>query len=232
MCRSVSVYILFKINRMENEMENKDTLADRISTPIENLFFSIGDMYFKKGIGYVKVLAIVGSVLPIFLGIFGDHVGVFALMISFVLILLAMKRVDAMSGAKKTRSYRYMWGSFVSLVILGIVYLSSLANLLDSSYYSLGSILSEYFFQVAIAIVMALISTIYFYKSYAEVSKATNINLFKIAAILMILGTFISSFSSLLSSILIIVSSVFIIIAWISVRKIGLYEVDKLMKEE
>jgi uncharacterized membrane protein len=200
-------------------MNDNETLADKISNPIEKFSSTIINTYSEKGIGYIKLLAIIGSVLPILLALIDGTVGIFVLLISFILIALAMKKVDQISTT--TKSYKYMVMSLVAYIVFSLVYLFSLATVMGSWGYSIGSLFSHYFIQTIIAIIMSIASTYFYYKSYMELSKATNVNIFKIAAIMMIFSIFISVLSEALSSFLIFISTIFIIIGWYSVKSIG-----------
>ena len=210
-------------------MSENNILADKISNSVENLSSSLLETYSNKGIGYIKLLAITGSTLPIILAFTDGKVGLFAMVLSFILILLAMKRIDSISTY--TKSYKYMIISFITYIIFSSVYIYSLANFVSGWNFSFAALFSHYFIQTIIVVIMSLFSTYYFYKSYVEVSKATSLNIFKIAAIIMIVSMFTGIISDTLSSLLILVSTVFIIIGWTSVKTINTTE-ETIQDEE
>jgi len=200
-------------------MKEKDTLADKISNTTEELSTSLVKTYSEKGIGYIKLLAIIGTALPIFLALVGDEVGTFVLILSFILVLLAMKRVDQITTS--TKSFKYMTISFIAFIIFSSVYLFSLAAFVSGWNYSTSTLFSRYLPSTIVVILTAIVSTYYYYKSYVELSIATHLNIFKIAAIMMIVSAFIGIISDTLSSLLVLISIVFTIIGWISIKRIG-----------
>jgi len=204
-------------------MKNEN-LADKITNPIESISSSLVDTYSEKGIGYIKLLAITGSALPIILALSNEKIGIIAMLLSFILILLAMKKVDNIST--NTKSYRYMIISFIAYIIFSFVYIYSLTAAMSSWNFSTEKLFSRYLFQTITVAIMAFLST-YYYKSYIELSKATRLNIFKIAAIMMIVSMFTVIISDTLSSLLIIVSAIFTLIGWISIKEIG-----SIQKEE
>jgi len=198
-------------------MTEENSLAEKISNGVEGLSSSFNKIYSDE-IGYIKLLAITGSISPIILAIFDGNVGLIVLTLSFILLLLALKKVDNLS--QDTKSFKYMMMSFITFIILGLIYLIFLAAFMSGWNYSINNLLSHYLFSFIAALVMALLSTYFYYKSYIEIAKATGLNIFKIAAIMMIVSIFVDFISETLSSILIVVSTIFIIIGWYGIKTI------------
>ena len=205
-------------------MTEENSLAEKIGNGVED-FSSYFNKIYSDEIGYIKILAITGSLLPIILAIFDGNVGIIALGLSFILILLALKKIDNLS--KYTKSFKYMMKSFVAFIILGLIYIIFLSSFMSSWNYSIDRLFSHYLFSVIFALVMALLSTYFYYKSYIEIAKATGLKIFKIAAIMMIVSIFVDFISETLSSILIVLSIIFIIIGWYGIKTITSDEVKK-----
>lgn len=198
-------------------MTEENSLAEKISNKTEDFASSFNKVYSDE-IGYIKLLAITGSVLPIILAIFDGNVGLIALALSFILVLIALKKVDKLS--EDTKSFRYMMMSFITFLVLGFIYIVFLAAFMSGWNYSIDNLLSHYLFSFIAALIMALLSTYFYYKSYIEIAKATGLKIFKIAAIMMIMSIFADFISETLSSILIVLSTVFIIIGWAGIKAI------------
>ncbi len=199
-------------------MEKEKSLAENIDKKTDELVSSLKNIH-SDDIGYIKLFAIIGSVLPIIFEFLNGTVGLIVLTISYILILLALKKVDNLS--KNTKSYRYMIISLLAYISLGAIYIFSLSAFMSGWNPSFDNLLSHYLLSFSVALVMALISSYFYYKSYIEVAKATGLKIFKIAAILIIVGIFANLISETLSFLLSAVAIVFIIIGWYGVKKIS-----------
>ncbi|MDF1879135.1 hypothetical protein JHD46_05710 [Sulfurimonas sp. SAG-AH-194-C20] len=198
-------------------MIENETLAEKISNETENLSESFMKMY-SDDIGYIKILGIAGSVLPIILVFLDGSPSLIVLALSFIFVLLAMKKVDSLS--KDTKSFEYMKQSFIVFIASAFIYLGLISVGLMSKYHSIGGLLSSYLLSFLVILSMALLSTYLYYKSYIELAKATGLKIFQLAAILMIVSIFMNLISETLSSMLIIISAIFIIIGWFGIKTI------------
>jgi uncharacterized membrane protein len=198
-------------------MADEKSLAENIDKKTDELVSSLKSIH-SDDIGYIKLFAISGSVLPILFAFLNGTVGLVILTISYILILLALKKVDNLS--KNTKSYKYMIISLIAYMSLGAIYIFTLAPVMSGYYNTLDRLLSHYFVSFSFALIMALVSSYFYYKSYVEVAKATGLKIFKIAAILMIVGSLANFISGTLSFLLSAVAIVFIIIGWYGIKKI------------
>ena len=195
---------------MMNDKNNDENLANNISNTIENASTKIIDVYKEKNIGYIKLLGTVGSSMPIILAITDSNVGLFALFLSFIMILMAMKRMDFLNT--KTKSFKYMLISALAYVIGTLITITLYGRLYFSFEYNISATI--------IVGIFYLISVYFYYKSYIQVSIATGLNIFKLAVIAVIISFFIIFVSETLSSILIFMSAIFIIIGWVSIKSV------------
>jgi len=193
-----------------NDKNNDENLANNISNTIENASTKIIDVYKEKNIGYIKLLGTVGSSMPIILAITDSNVGLFALFLSFIMILMAMKRMDFLNT--KTKSFKYMLISALAYVIGTLITITLYGRLYFSFEYNISATI--------IVGIFYLISVYFYYKSYIQVSIATGLNIFKLAVIAVIISFFIIFVSETLSSILIFMSAIFIIIGWVSIKSV------------
>ncbi len=206
-------------------MAEETSLAENIDKKTDELVSSLKSIH-SDDIGYIKLFAITGSILPVLFAFVNGTIGLVILTISYILILLALKKVDNLS--KNTKSYKYMIISLIAYISLGAIYIFSLSTVMSGYYNTLERLLSNYLLSFSFALVMALISSYFYYKSYLEVAKATGLKIFKIAAILIIIGIFTNLISETLSSLLSAVAIVFIIIGWYGVKKIHSMEEENI----
>lgn len=206
-------------------MTDEKSLAENIDKKTEEIVSSLKSIH-SNDIGYIKLFAISGSVLPILFTFLNGTVGLVIVTISYILILLALKKVDNLS--KNTKSYKYMIISLIAYMSLGTIYIFTLAPVMSGYYNTLDRLLSHYLLSFSFALVMALISSYFYYKSYIEVTKATGLKIFKIAAILIIVGIFANLISETLSSLLSAIAIVFIVIGWYGVKNISSSEEENI----
>lgn len=209
-------------------MADEKSLAENIDKKTEELVSSLKKIH-SDDIGYIKLFAIIGSVLPVLFAFLNGKAGLIIITISYILILLALKKVDNLS--KNTKSYKYMIISLIAYISLGVIYIFSLSAFMSGWNLSFDNLLSNYLLSFSFALAMALISSYFYYKSYIEVTKATGLKIFKIAAILIIVGIFANLFSETLSSLLSAVAIVFIVIGWFGVKNISSSRDEKISQK-
>jgi len=210
-------------------MEKNENLAEKISSSLEGASSSFMKVYSKKDVGYIKLLALSGLALANIASFSDEGAGFLITVISLILILMAMQRVDQIS--MNTNAFGYMLVSAFGYAIISLIFLFVIATFTwDNA--NLGRLFSRYFFSLLIIFMLTVLSAYYYYKSYIELAKATNLSIFRTSAILIIVSIIMGIFSSFLSDIIFIIASVFTIIGWIGIKEIEQSQIEQSKEKE